>query len=159
MGIDSSQQPGREPEASGSSGGARRASRSSNASAPAPAPARALRSRTSLPAAPAAPTRPGSARVISNEEREHALYKLGTEGTLAKRDELVRDHEAQVRAIVEEHDMAVKEKFHLERYTSILEGWDPVDAKNENTPVFMEVGGAIVLYADMCSTRTCITTS
>ena len=43
----------------------------------------------------------------------------------AKRDGVVREKEAEVKRVVDGHDDAVREKFHLERFISIFEGWDP----------------------------------
>lgn len=77
---------------------------------------------------------------------ERAIWKLGPEGMAARREELIHEKEALLRTVVEEHDMAVKEKFHLERYVSILEGWDPEDAKNDNSPVFLEVSCGLATY-------------
>ena len=58
---------------------------------------------------------------------------------------MIRDLETRVRAVVEKHDMAVREKFHLERYVSILEGWNPEEAKVDNSPVFLEVSLSVRL--------------
>ena len=30
-----------------------------------------------------------------------------------------------MKGVVEGHDAAVREKFHLERFVTLLEGWDP----------------------------------
>lgn len=97
---------------------------------------RALRTRDAP--APALRSK-GKARVISKDEMQRIHAKLGPEGTAARRDELVREREVELRVVMEEHDMAVKEKFHLERYVSILEGWDPAEARVDNSPVFMDV--------------------
>jgi hypothetical protein len=95
------------------------------------------------------PKRPGS-RIITADEEARALFKLSQDGTAARRAEILPDLEARVRGIVAEHDMAVKEKFHLERYVSILEGWDPAEAKVDNSPVFLEVSCVVVVVqADM----------
>lgn len=83
-----------------------------------------------------------SARVITSHEMERIMFKLSHEGTMARRDDLVREREAELRIVMEEHDMAVKEKFHLERYVSILEGWDPAEARVDNSHVFLDVSQA-----------------
>lgn len=72
---------------------------------------------------------------------EKALQKLGPEGISSRRGEILREREAELRTVVDDHDMAVKEKFHLERYISILEGWDPAEARSDNSPVFLDVSG------------------
>jgi hypothetical protein len=51
---------------------------------------------------------------------------VGPEGVKARRDEVVHAKEEELRGVVDGHDNAVLEKFHLERYISLLEGWDPV---------------------------------
>lgn len=78
-------------------------------------------------------------RHITEHEMERIRHKLGPEGTHARRDELMREREAELRVVMDAHDMAVKEKFHLERYVSILEGWDPEEARLDNSPVFLDV--------------------
>lgn len=74
---------------------------------------------------------------------DKVLFKLGPEGTAERREELIHQREGELRVVVDDHDMAVKEKFHLERYVSILEGWDPVDARTDNSPVFLDVSAYI----------------
>jgi helicase SWR1 len=78
-------------------------------------------------------------RHITDHEMERIRFKLGPEGALSRREELVREREAELRVVMDAHDMAVKEKFHLERYVSILEGWDPEEARVDNSPVFLDV--------------------
>lgn len=114
---------------------------SSEPSGPEPSPrgGRALRTRPSEPAAPRRAARASSGRVITADEETRALFKLGPEGTAQRRIELLHELETSVRSVVDKHDMAVREKFHLERYVSILEGWDPAAAKVDNSAVFLEV--------------------
>lgn len=108
-------------------------------SAAGPSRGRALRNRPSDVSYTDKRSARPSGRAVSQDEMERAIWKLGPEGIAARREELIHEKEALLRTVVEEHDMAVKEKFHLERYVSILEGWDPEDAKNDNSPVFLEV--------------------
>jgi hypothetical protein len=87
------------------------------------APPRSLRARTSLPSVTS------SSRASKNAGPPHDLdkirAKLGPEGVLTRREEVIKEKEGQLRALVDGHDTAVREIFHLERYTSLLEGWDP----------------------------------
>jgi hypothetical protein len=50
---------------------------------------------------------------------------LGPEGISARRQELVAEKEKALRSVVEGHDAAVREKFHLERFVTMVTGWDP----------------------------------
>jgi len=109
-----------------------------------PAKGRALRARASGGPPPKKPRTTGT-RIITPEEEARAIWKLSAEGTATRRDEMIRDLETRVRAVVEKHDMAVREKFHLERYVSILEGWNPEEAKVDNSPVFLEVSLSVRL--------------
>jgi hypothetical protein len=38
---------------------------------------------------------------------------------------VVKEKDVELKDVVDKHDTAVREKFHLERYISIFEGWDP----------------------------------
>ncbi|BEI90755.1 uncharacterized protein CcaverHIS019_0308250 [Cutaneotrichosporon cavernicola] len=77
-------------------------------------------------------------RHITDHEMERIRFKLGPNGAKTRRDELVLEREAELRVVLDAHDMAVKEMFHLERYVSILEGWDPEEARVDNSPVFLD---------------------
>ncbi|GMK53622.1 hypothetical protein CspeluHIS016_0102080 [Cutaneotrichosporon spelunceum] len=81
-------------------------------------------------------------RHITEHEMERIRFKLGPDGAKAQRDELVLERENELRVVMDAHDMAVKEMFHLERYVSILEGWDPEEARVDNSPVFMDYKNA-----------------
>lgn len=105
-------------------------------------PTRTLRHRTSLPA-------PAYTTATIEEVKE----KLAPEGVTAFREEKIKEREGQVRDVVDMHDGLVRERFHLERFVSILEGYDPVVsvplllskthvaqiAKKDNSNVFLEV--------------------
>lgn len=108
---------------------------------PSTGPARAGRALRARDSSAGRAHKPG--RVIGKDEMERIMTKLSPAGTAARRDELVRDREAELRVVMEQHDMAVKEKFHLERYVSILEGWDPEEARVDNSPVFMDVSALL----------------
>ena len=88
------------------------------------APPRSLRTRTSLPSAPV----PSKATKNAGppQDLDKIKAKLGPEGVVARRDEVVKEKEGQLRELVDGHDTAVREIFHLERYVSLLEGWDPL---------------------------------
>ena len=66
-----------------------------------------------------------SLRRATESELEYIHSKLGHEHLSSRRDVVVKDKEAELRDVVDKHDTAVKEKFHLERYISIFEGWNP----------------------------------
>lgn len=80
---------------------------------------------------------------VGKEELDKIMHKLGPQGTAERRDEQIQQREEELRTVVDDHDMAVKEKFHLERYVSILEGWDPAEARTDNSPVFLDVSDGI----------------
>lgn len=99
------------------------------------APARRqLRARASIPAAAPVNGSPGGraradvsglAQKWSERDIEYVHTKLAPENIIAKRNVVISNKEAELKTVVDEHDTAVKEKFHLERYTSIFEGWNP----------------------------------
>lgn len=64
-------------------------------------------------------------RPPTEKELDVVNKALSEEAILAKRDVVVKDKEAEVKRVVDGHDDAVREKFHLERFISIFEGWDP----------------------------------
>lgn len=81
---------------------------------------RPLRTRTSLPAPP---TRSSAA---PPKDLDKIKEKLTPSAISLRKDELVKEKEESLRELVDGHDTAVREKFHLERYISLLEGYDPV---------------------------------
>lgn len=101
------------------------------------APARRqLRARPSEPIPTSSPaSRPrrsesnAALRRGSEHELEYIRTKLGPENIASRRDVVVRAKEAELKEVVDQHDTAVKEKFHLERYISIFEGWEPKVSK------------------------------
>jgi hypothetical protein len=105
----------------------------------APSPARSLRHRlsnsatTSSPGARTPNTPPSSIRKPSSKELAQIEKKLGPGGVVTRRDELIGIKEAELKGIVEGHDLAVREKFHLERFISLLENYDSdVSPKEEH---------------------------
>jgi helicase SWR1 len=64
-------------------------------------------------------------RPATDKELEYIRSKLSEESILANRDGVIKGKEAELRGVVDRHDDAVREKFHLERYISIFEGWNP----------------------------------
>lgn len=126
---------------------------------------RTLRARTSDPPKAADPSaKPSSPTVAlrkpSQKELNYVHWRLGVEGIAIRREELARQKEKELKAVVEGHDDAVREKFHLEKFVTLLEGWDPKvsyllpgqlrhgvgvnfadfqEAKHDNSPVFQEV--------------------
>ena len=91
---------------------------------------RILRARPSDPLPPPMSTskqssRAGVNRKPSQKELNNIQRRLGAEGLKSRRDELAKEKERELKAVVEGHDGAVREKFHLEKFVSLLEGWDP----------------------------------
>jgi hypothetical protein len=116
------------------SDGSSRIPSSSSNYAPQPA-RRQLRARASeaTPSTTASPvTKRGRSdtsahlRLPTDKELEYIRSKLSEESILSGRDGVIKGKEAELRNVVDSHDNAVREKFHLERYISIFEGWDPV---------------------------------
>ena len=64
-------------------------------------------------------------RPPTEKELDSITKALSEESLAVKRDGIVREKEAEVKRVVDGHDDAVREKFHLERFISIFEGWDP----------------------------------
>ena len=101
-----------------------------NASASARLAGRTLRARPSQPQlathSSSKSSGPSSThRSPSDKDLEHNKKYLGPEGVQSRREAIVREKEQKLRSLVDEHDTAVREKFHLERFISLLEGWDP----------------------------------
>ncbi len=96
-------------------------------------PSQTLRVRPSQPVYPISPVassgKPTSPVVVyrkaSHKELNNIYRRLGPEGLAARRDELLEEKETELKGVVEGHDDAVREKFHLEKFISLLEGWDP----------------------------------
>lgn len=131
-----------------------------------PTPARRqLRARPSDPAPTTSPktkrSRPESSTTLrkgTDHEINYIRSKLAPEHVHSRRNVVIKEKEAELKHVIDQHDTAVREKFHLERYISIFEGWNPKvstiyhaggdhvrrltgqDAKQDNSPVFMEVG-------------------
>lgn len=86
--------------------------------------ARASRQRSSLPATATPPVR--TLRGGAPKDIEKILHRLGPSGVADRKERSVTEKEGELREVVDGHDTAVLEKFHLEKYISLLEGWDPV---------------------------------
>ncbi|KAL7421999.1 swr1 complex component [Cryptotrichosporon argae] len=87
------------------------------------------------------PSDPGPAhktRELTADEAARVRAKLGDEGVAARRAEVVAQKEEELKAVVDAYDTAVRERFHLERYVSLIDAWDPVKLKADNSPVFTE---------------------
>ena len=101
--------------------------RKPRASYPAPA-SRSLRARpsdTGQPG-PATPSNASGLRRPTPKDLEYIQKRLGPEALIEKRDEVVRRKEEELKGVMDGHDTDVRERFHLERFISILEGYDPV---------------------------------
>ena len=89
------------------------------------APPRSLRARASLPATLTASASRTAKSALPPKDLDKIKAKLEPEGIVSRREEVVKEKEGQLRELVDGHDTAVREIFHLERYISLLEGWDP----------------------------------
>jgi len=89
------------------------------------APPRSLRARASLPATSAQTASRATRGAGPPKDLDKIKAKLEPDGIVARREEVVKEKESQLRELVDGHDTAVREIFHLERYISLLEGWDP----------------------------------
>lgn len=97
-------------------------------------------------------------RQPTDKELEYIHSRLGPDHVISRREWVIKEKEGELKDVVDKHDTSVREKFHLERYISIFEGWNPKvsshtilnrsvrsqclhfqDAKSENSPVFLEV--------------------
>ena len=95
----------------------------------------ARRNLRARPSEPSSVTSPSSKRARADtntklrppteKELDSITKALSEESLAVKRDGIVREKEAEVKRVVDGHDDAVREKFHLERFISIFEGWDP----------------------------------
>ncbi|KAK6909822.1 hypothetical protein I203_103844 [Kwoniella mangroviensis CBS 8507] len=108
--------------------------------------ARALRARPSesgsLPLALPSPKTPlptpVSVRAPTPKEFNQISRRLGDENIREKREELLVEKEKQLKILLDGHDDAIREQFHLERFVTMITGWDPKAAKVDNSPVFLE---------------------
>jgi helicase SWR1 len=89
--------------------------RPSDLSAPSSSPA-TKKTRTDKGAVPRQPT---------DKELAFIQSQLSEDGLKVKRDAVIRGKEMELKTVVDGHDDAVREKFHLERFISIVTGWDP----------------------------------
>lgn len=64
-------------------------------------------------------------RQATDREIEHIQSRLAPEYLDSRREIVVKEKEGELKLVVDKHDTDVREKFHLERYTSIFEGWNP----------------------------------
>ncbi|WWC94487.1 hypothetical protein V866_001333 [Kwoniella sp. B9012] len=107
---------------------------------------RALRARpsdpgpSSLPApTPKTPiTTPVNVRAPTPKEFNQISRRLGVENIRDKREELLVEKEKQLKRVLDSHDDAIREQFHLERFVTMITGWDPQAAKVDNSPVFLD---------------------
>lgn len=94
-----------------------------------PAPAhRQLRGRPSDPGPSTKASSLSSTplRRPTEKELEQIHKRLGPDSVLERRDEVIKRKEEELKSVIDGHDDAVRERFHLERFVSILEGYDPV---------------------------------
>lgn len=100
-----------------------------------------LRARPSNPFLPTSSSSKPSSPVTtyrkpSQKELDNIQRRLGPEALVSHREELIKEKEGELKRVVDGHDDDVREKFHLDRYISLLEGWDPaVSSSSEPTLV------------------------
>ena len=87
---------------------------------------RSLRARPSAGGAAPAAMAASGVRKPSDADLELIKRRLGPVGVAERRDELVHEKEAAVKGVVDEHDTALRELFHLERFVTMITGWNPV---------------------------------
>lgn len=88
---------------------------------------RSLRARPSLPnpstGTPLTPHANGhGAQAKGMEAISHGLRD---EAIISRREKRITEKEKQLKEVVESHDGLIREKFHLERFVTLLEGWNP----------------------------------
>ncbi|WRT66592.1 uncharacterized protein IL334_003551 [Kwoniella shivajii] len=81
---------------------------------------------------------PSAFREPTPKELNSISRRLGEDTIRAKREELVAEKEQKLKQVIDSHDDAIREKFHLERFVTMITGWDPKSAKVDNSPVFVE---------------------
>lgn len=64
-------------------------------------------------------------RQPTDRELEFIHSRLAPEHVISRREIVVKEKEGELKDVVDKHDTSVREKFHLERYISIFEGWNP----------------------------------
>ncbi|WVO18354.1 hypothetical protein L204_106069 [Cryptococcus depauperatus] len=104
---------------------------------------RSLRNHVPLPVASTSvrPEKPTASQRESSRKSgcQEAFEKgLGPEAIAAKRKKRIQEKERELKKVVEDHDAAIREQFHLERFVTLVEGWDPEQAKFDNSSVFLE---------------------
>ncbi|WWC69976.1 uncharacterized protein I206_103920 [Kwoniella pini CBS 10737] len=77
-------------------------------------------------------------RAPTPKEINQITRRLGDENVRLKREELLLQKEQQLKEVLEGHDDAIREQFHLERFVTMITGWDPKAAKTDNSPVFLD---------------------
>ncbi|WVW84227.1 hypothetical protein I302_106257 [Kwoniella bestiolae CBS 10118] len=77
-------------------------------------------------------------RAPTPKELNQITRRLGDENIRSKREELLVEKETQLKNVLDSHDDAIREQFHLERFVTMITGWDPQAAKVDNSPVFLE---------------------
>ena len=91
---------------------------------------RILRARPSATGLPSSPVASPAARVkglrqATQKELEDVQRRLGSESLSDKRQQTLSAREQQLQALLEEHDAAIREQFHLERFVTMITGWNP----------------------------------
>lgn len=109
-----------------------------------PPPPRTLRARASLPTAQPLPDSPASSNTLrppTEKERNQLETRLGPKAVQSRREELISEKEAELRNVVDDHDSAIREKFHLERFVTMVAGWDP----KVSSKIYMNTGDRALL--------------
>lgn len=56
---------------------------------------------------------------------EAISHGLRDEAIIGRREKRITEKEKQLKEVIESHDGLIREKFHLERFVTLLEGWNP----------------------------------
>ncbi|WWC61953.1 uncharacterized protein I303_104539 [Kwoniella dejecticola CBS 10117] len=77
-------------------------------------------------------------RAATSKEISQITRRLGDENIKLKREEILAEREQELKKVLDGHDDAIREQFHLERFVTMITGWDPQAVKTDNSPAFVE---------------------
>lgn len=88
---------------------------------------RSLRARPSLPSPSIGIplTTHSNGHMTQSKGREAISHGLRQEAVIARREKRIAEKEKELKEVVQSHDGLIREKFHLERFVTLLEGWNP----------------------------------
>lgn len=88
---------------------------------------RSLRARPSLssPSMGIPSTTHPNGHATQSKGMEAISQGLRQEAVIVRREKRITEKERELKEVVESHDGLIREKFHLERFVTLLEGWNP----------------------------------